>query len=214
MGEFDNVGEFDFPALSSEGDNGHKASIVSPTHKHAYGFEQMEMQLTEEEDDAVSALLSLSKSMPSNISQEDVDNSELLPIGKTTVDAAPVPIHLGTDDVNKEIEKLKIPSMTKAIDTIPEQKQGSEITTTIIANRDGSVVSATSEHTGSQKPTSLPISPKTTTTPSNNSPGSPRGNFQLRKYKLKKKGTKSRKYACKSCNAVKDLVQELNEHHK
>ena len=38
-----NVGEFDFPALSSEEDNGCKA----PTHSHATGFEQMEMQLTE-----------------------------------------------------------------------------------------------------------------------------------------------------------------------
>ena len=36
----------------------------------------------------------------------------------------------------------------------------------------------------------------------------------MRSYKLKKKGSKSRKYACKSCNAVKDSVQELNDHHK
>ena len=50
------------------------------------------MCITEEEDDAVSALLSLSKSMPSDNSQEDFDNSELLPIGKAPVDAAPVPI--------------------------------------------------------------------------------------------------------------------------
>ena len=123
------------------------------------------MQLTEEEDNAVSALLSLSKSMPSDISQEDFDNSELLPIGKTTVDAAPVPIRLGADDVNREIEKLKIPSVTKEMDTISEQNQSSEITTTIIANHDGSVVAATSEHTGPQKSPSLPSSPKTTTTP-------------------------------------------------
>ena len=60
-----NVGEFDFPALSSEEDNGCKA----PTHSHATGFEQTEVQLTEEEDDAVSAFLSLSKSMPSDNSQ-------------------------------------------------------------------------------------------------------------------------------------------------
>ena len=60
-----NVGEFDFPALSSEEDNGCKA----PTHSHATGFEQMEVQLTEEEDDAVSAFLSLSKSMPSDKSR-------------------------------------------------------------------------------------------------------------------------------------------------
>ena len=130
------------------------------------------------------------------------------------MDAAPVPIHLGADNVNREIKKLKIPSATKAKDTISDQKQGSEITTTIIANRDGSVVSAISENTGPPKPSSLPSSPKNTTTPPNDSSGSPRGNFQLRSYKLKKKGTKSRKYVCKSCNAVKDSVQELNDHHK
>ena len=73
-----NVGEFDFPALSSEEDNGSKA----PTHSHATGFEQTEVQLTEEEDDAVSALLSLSKSMPSDNSQEDLDNSEYYPLAK------------------------------------------------------------------------------------------------------------------------------------
>ena len=167
-----NVGEFDFPALSSEEDNGCKA----PTHSQTTGFEQMEMQLTEEEDDAVSALVSLSKSMSSDNSQEDLDNSELLPIGKTTVDTAPVPICLGADDVNREIKKLKIPSVTKGNDTLSDQKQDTEITTTIIANRDGSVVSAVSEHKRTPKPLSLPNSPKTTKTPPDDSPGSPQGN--------------------------------------
>ena len=180
-----NVGEFDFPVLSSKEDNGHKASIMSPTRKHVNGFEQTKMQLTEEEDNAVSALLLLSKSMASDISQEDFDNSELLLIGKTTMDAAPVPICLGADDINREIEKLKIPNVTKAMDTISEQNQSSEITTTIIANLDGSVVAATSEHTGPQKSPSLPSSPNTTTTPPEDSPGFPRGNFQLRSYKLR-----------------------------
>ena len=96
-----NDGEFDFPALSSEEETEGKA----PTHDLTTGQEPTEVQLTEEDDDAISALLSLSKSIPSDISQEDLDNSELLPIGKRTVDAAPVPIHLSTDDVNREIKK-------------------------------------------------------------------------------------------------------------
>ena len=175
-----NVGEFDFPALSSEEDNGSKA----PTHSHATGFEQKEVQLTEE-DDAISALLSLGKSMPSDNSQEYLDNSELLPIGKRTVDTAPVPIRLGTDDVNREIKKLKIPSATKGNDMLPDQTLDTEITTTIITNHDGSVVSAVSEQKHKPKPSSLPNSPKTTKTPPNGSPGSPQGNFQLRSNKLK-----------------------------
>ena len=202
-----NVGEFDFPALSSEEDNGGKIT-------HTAGLEQTEVQLTEEEDDAVSALLSLSKSMPSDNSQDDLDNSELLPIGKKTVDVAPVPICLGTDDVNREIKKRMIPCATKGTDTLPDQTPDTEITTTIIANSDGSVVSTVSEQKHKPKLSSLPNLPKATNTPPDDSPGSPRGNFQLRSYKLKKKGTKSRKYACKSCNAVKDSVQELNDHHK
>ena len=136
-----NDGEFDFPALSSEEDTEGK----TPTHYPTNGPEQTEVQLMEEEDDAVSALLSLSKLIPSDISQEDLDNSELLPISKWTVDMAPVSIRLGTDDVNREINKLLIPSETKGNNKLSDQRQDMEITTTIIANRDGSVVSTVSE---------------------------------------------------------------------
>ena len=205
-----NDGEFDFPELSSEEDIEGK----TPNHDNTTGLEQMEVQLTEEEDDAVSALLSLSKSVPSDISQEDIDNSELLPIGKRTVDAAPVPICLGTDDVNREIEKLLTPSTIKRNDKPSDQTQDTEITTTIITNRDGSVVSTVSEQKDKPKPSLVPNLPKTTNTIPDEAPSSPQGNFQLRSYKLKKKGTKSRKYVCKLCNAVKDSVQELNDHHK
>ena len=177
-------------------------------------WNKMEVQLMEEEDDAISALLSLSKSMPSDNSEEDLDNSELLPIGKWTVNAAPVLICLCTDNVTREIKKLVIPDATKGNDKLSDQTQDTEITTTIITNHDGSVVSTVSEQKNKPKPSSLPNSPKTTNTTPDESPGSPRGNFQLRSYKLKKKGTKSRKYVCKSCNAVKDSVQELNDHHK
>ena len=164
-----NDGEFDFPALSSEEDNGGK----TPTHSLTAGLEQMEVQLTEKEDDAVSALLSLSKSMPSDNSQEDFDNSELLPISKRTVDTAPVPIRLCTDDVNREIKKLVIPGATKGNGMLPDQTPDTEITTTIIANCDGSVVSTVSEPKNKPKPSSLPNSPKPTNTIPDDSPGSP-----------------------------------------
>ena len=60
-----NEGELDFPTLSSEENTGGK----TPIHGLTAGLEQTEVQLTEEEDDAVSALLSLSKLMPSDESQ-------------------------------------------------------------------------------------------------------------------------------------------------
>ena len=129
-----NASEFDFPALSSEEDNGLNTPMVAPVWEHVN--EQAETQLTEEEEEeAVSALLSLSKSLPSENSQEDLDNSELLPIGKPTIDAAPAPICLGMDDK---------PSTTEVT------------TTTIIANPDGSVLSMTTD----TMPKSLPSSPK------------------------------------------------------
>ena len=123
-----NTGEFDFPALSSKEDNGQTTPLTSSIHEHVNSNEPAEIQLTEEEDDAVSALLSLSKSLPSENSQEDLDNSELLPIGKVTIDAAPVPIRLGVDDVNREIAKLKVPNDANETNGTPEPKQTLEVT--------------------------------------------------------------------------------------
>ena len=147
--------------------------------------------------------------MPSENSQEDLDNSALLLIGKPTIDAAPVPIHLGMDDVNKEISKLRLPTETNG-DPQTKPSTTGVTTTTIITNLDGSILSMTTD----TMLKSLPSSPKTKGIPSDDSPGSPHGDFKLRSYKLKKKGTKTRKYACKSCGAVKSSIQELNEHHK
>ena len=70
--------------------------------------EPTEKHLTEEDDDAVIALLSLSKSLPSENSHKDLDNRELLPIGKPTVDTTPVPIQLSLKDVNEEIAKISL----------------------------------------------------------------------------------------------------------
>ena len=170
------VGEFDFPALSSDDDNNvHTAPLNLDTCKTASGTEQVESQLTEEEDDTISALLSLSKSIPSDNSQDAIDNSDLLPIGKPTVDAAPVPIRLGTDDVNKEIDKLRKPFVngTKSVDSALTQNQVTEVTITIIANQDGSLETETSIQSKPQKPVSLPTSPKLTQSLDEDSPGSP-----------------------------------------
>ena len=198
-----NSGEFDFPTLPSDDENNTVSrrrlaqNTVNPT-------EQVESQLTEEEDNAISALLSLSKSIASDNSQDAIKNSELLPIGKSTVDAVPVPIRLGVNDVNKEIDKLKSASVNNVTN------QHTKVTTTIITNQDGSVETKTSIQS---KADWLPLSSKPTS-PEDNSPGSPCGNFKLRSYKLKKKAAKPQKYLCKSCTVVKNSIQELNDHHK
>ena len=76
-----NGGEFDFPALSSEDEYGNKAPLTSPSPSHNPKGGS-EMCITEEEDDAVSALLSLSKSMPSDNIQEDLITMNFSPFTK------------------------------------------------------------------------------------------------------------------------------------
>ena len=144
----DNASEFNFSPLSSEKDNESKipdqpesnlaASV--PNAMPRQDNEHVETALTEEEDEAVSALLSLSKSIPSESSQDSLDNSELLPMGKKMVNAVPVPIHLSTDDVNKEITKLKLP--TENEDDVQTKVPSTGVTTTtIFTNAAGTMLS-------------------------------------------------------------------------
>ena len=68
--------------------------LVSNTTKPTANLDQMEANTTEDEDDAIEVLLQLSKSM-------DVipDEQTELPLGTPPVDAAPIPITLGNQDV-------------------------------------------------------------------------------------------------------------------
>ena len=65
-------------------------------------------ELTEDKDEVVDALLSLSNSIPRDLSQDGLDNSTILPIGQAPIDAAPVPIKLSAEDVNQEMFRLKL----------------------------------------------------------------------------------------------------------
>ena len=80
----------------------------------------------------------------------------------------------------------------------------------MVTNANG-VVESTTTNTTLKSPLSSPM-PKSA--PSDDSPGLPQGDFKLRSYKLKKKGSKDCKFVCKSCGVVKPSVQELNDHHK
>ena len=100
-----NTGKFDFPPISSDEEN-----IISNDTLAPLDPLEKESQLTEEEGDAVNALLSLSRSLPSN-GDDDIEiteNSELMPIGKPTLDVAPVPIRLSRNDVKVEIARLNL----------------------------------------------------------------------------------------------------------
>ena len=103
--------------------------------------EPTETHLTEEEDDAVSALLSLSKSLPSENSHEDLDNSETLPIGKPTVDATLVPIQLSSKDVSEKIAKISLSAPNLQTNPSSSMMTTTTTTMTIITNQKGAVLS-------------------------------------------------------------------------
>ena len=121
----------DFSPLSSDEESVNKISDKTetvPNKSTVSDKEEAEYALTEEEDDAVSTLLSLSKTFPSENSQDSLDNSELLPIiEKKMVDAAPVRIGLNTEEVNAEIANLRLSNTENASSTSQSSRCRSRI---------------------------------------------------------------------------------------
>ena len=184
--------EFDFPALSSEEDN--IESMVQNTVNIPIDTHDKESQLTEEEGDAVNALLSLSRSLPSNgeDAMDSFDNGELMPIGKTTLDVAPVsvtPSNLA--GVQPEVT-LTTSQTTTTTMTIITSKTGMILSTHNDDTPNTALLSSTSQ-----------MSPKLLDDP----PGSPQGKLKLRSYRLKKKTLKTRNFLCKSCGASKKTAR-------
>ena len=103
--------------------------------------------------------------MPSKNSQDSLENSELLPIGKKTVDAALVPICLNTEDVNNKIAKLKLSNKE-----ITSQSTSAGVTTTTIVMNANGMVESTTTNTTLKSPLSSPM-PKSA--PSDDSPDLP-----------------------------------------
>ena len=205
----DKTSEYDFPPLSSDEENNNRNITFVSNDSH-----ECDIHLTEEEDEAVNALLSLSKSLPSNGENDtDVnDNSEILPIGKLLIDAVPVPIRLSQDNVNAEINRLNLCESSNKAELKPKSSQATTTTTTIVTSKTGAILSSHTE----ERPSTLLTSPtvKSTQKSCEDSPGSPQGKLQLKSYRLKMKSGKTRNFTCKSCGAAKRTVQELNDHHK
>ena len=114
----------------------------------------------------MNALLSLSRSLPSNGEDdtENTENSELMPIGKPFFDVAPVPIHLSSDDVNAEISRLNLREFNN---DLPDSQANpistttsTTTTTTIITSKSGAILSTCSNEAPSM-PLASPM-PKTT----------------------------------------------------
>ena len=133
-----NTGEFDFPPISSNEENVNRNGLPAMLDSC-----EKESQLTEEEGDVVNALLSLSRSLPSN-GEDDTElneNSELMPIGKPTLDVAPVPIRLSREDVQAEVSRLNLHESKNDVSTPQCTTTTTTTMMTIIMDKFGAVLS-------------------------------------------------------------------------
>ena len=143
---------------------------------------------TEEEMDAIDALLSLGDVREDTLDEDD--NAQLMLVGAPTniVDVAPVPVRLDQLNVDtaiagimqtKELEQQNIDDVTPAPDESNSNKQ-------------------TAERTTDNRPKSA--SPT-------------QGSLKIKTHALKKKANSKRKYKCSVCGVSKATMQLVNEHH-
>ena len=157
---------------------------------------------TEEELDAIDALLSLSEVHDNTL--EDDDNADLMPVGVPTniVDAAPVPVKL--DQLNVDT------ALAEMVQTEELEKQATEESTPIPdenANKPDNVEKDAAEGSVTDKPTSA----STDDRPKSASPT--QGSLKIKTHVLKKKPESNRKYKCSVCGISKKSMQAVNEHH-
>ena len=156
-----------------------------------------EVNTTEDEDEAAEALLQLSKS---DILPED--DTEL-PLGVLPVDAAPVPITLGNQDVLYAIENFK-------------QKNGE--TGTGSNNNDNPKIPEDVKHDNNKKENKNKDKKNNTepqSAPELSPPTSPaKGNLVIVKHGIWRKKSTGRTYKCARCNKRKSSTQELNKHYR
>ena len=157
---------------------------------------------TEEELDAIDALLSLSEVRDNTL--DDDDNADLMPIGAPTniVDAAPVPIRLDQINVDTAIAELV---QTEEIEnqTTEESVPNPEEETNKPDNMGEDAVGE-------------PVSEKPASTPSDDKPKSAsptQGSLKIKTHALKKKLESNRRYKCSVCGVSKKSMQAVNEHH-
>ena len=153
---------------------------------------------TEEEIDAIDALLSLGDTRE-NLLDED-DNAALMPIGAPTgiVDAAPVPILLDQINVDNAIANI--------INTEENEKEGHKPT----------------DPGGDQTDVNNPTTPEETDptsgnipdpNPQPNSASTTQGSLQIKTHALKKKTDRNHKYKCSVCGETRPTMQQVNSHH-
>ena len=152
---------------------------------------------TEEELDAIDALLSLGDVHEDMLNKDD--NAQLMPVGAPTniVDAAPVPVRLDQLNIDtaiadimqtEELEQQNIDDVTPVPDETNVNKP------TDVKSNDCKAA----ERTTNDRPKS--VSPM-------------QGSLKIKMHALKKKTDSNWKYKCSVCGVLKTSMQLVNEHH-
>ena len=155
-----------------------------------------EANTTEDKDEAAEALLQLSKS--DSLPDKDTE----LPLGVLPVDAAPVPITLGNQDVLNAIENFK-------------QSNGE---TGVTPNNDDPKTPGDAKQDNNKKENNNKDKKDNTepqSAPESSPPTSPaKGNLVIIKHGIQRKKSTGRTYKCARCNKRKSSTQELNKHYR
>ena len=152
---------------------------------------------TEEEMDAIDALLSLGNVCEDTLDEDD--NAQLMPVGAPSniVDAAPVPVRLDQLNIDtamadimqtEELEQQNIDDITPA----PDETNVNKLTDKKC--NDGKAA----ERTTDDRPKSA--SPM-------------QSSLKIKTHALKKKADSKRKYKCSVCGVSKASMHLVNEHH-
>ena len=150
---------------------------------------------TEEELDAIDALLSLGNVRDHTLDEDD--NAQLMPVDAPTniVDVAPVPVRLDQLNVDTAIAGIM---QTEEL----EQQNVDDVT-------------PARYETNKDKPADVKSSKAAEGTTDNRpkSASPTQGSLKIKMHTLKKKAISNRKYKCSVCGVSKDSMQLVNEHH-
>ena len=168
---------------------------------------------TEEEMDAVAALLSLGEMGNDNLDDNN-ENAELMPIGGQNVplDIAPQPIRLGQLNVDNAIAEM-IHADDQLKDTSANIKTDEQVEVPTVAKQDDAKSDDTKKEDTTETRSTLPAVPPPAN--ENKQELATKGTLRTKTYTLKKKAdTKCRSFKCSECDVVKKSIRELNIHHE
>ena len=168
---------------------------------------------TEEEMDAVAALLSLGE-MGNDTLYDNNENAELMPIGGHNVplDVTPQPILLDQLNVDNAIAEM-IHADDQSKDTSANTKTEEQFEVQTVAKPDDVKLDDANKENTTETRSTLPAVPPPAS--KNKQELATKGTLRMKTYTLKKKtDAKRRCFKCSECDVVKKSIRELNIHHE